>query len=146
MSSSLIILSVSSGILFLATLKILHLWYLARASVHWPSVEGVISESTLQERGRGRDPSPAYAKIRFTYTVNGSDFCSRWKSFTLYAGDDAAFVLDHPRGKNVQVFYNPHNPKEAVLQTGEAYTNWLAALCLFASTLLCIVFLIRELH
>ena len=105
----------------------------ARASSEWPSVEGRILSSELdfwQERNRdtGRSTTVYVANVEYGYRVNGKRHMSRRVAFggrgsTASAkGYDKsavqAVVERYPTGKAVDVYHDPHDPAQAVLEPG----------------------------
>jgi hypothetical protein len=93
---------------------------LARRSQSWPTVEGRLMTSHVTTHGL------AFYKLTVTYhyTVDGSSYCSSRIAF----GSDLLFGLSAaqhavescPVGGAVTVYYNPRNPRQAVLEPGRA--------------------------
>ena len=85
-----------------------------RRSLDWPSVEGVITESSHNSQTLLPD-------ISFSYTIAGSQL----QSSILFAGDispseefSQSYIKNFPVGKEVQVYYEPDNPSQVTLEPG----------------------------
>ena len=101
----------------------------ARASRSWPTVEGKISTSYVEERRRtgGRD-SPSYlvyiVHIRYSYEVDGKTYSSDrihfFRGRRQYRVKDTAegLVDRYSLGKQVTVYHHPDEPEIAVLEAG----------------------------
>ena len=99
----------------------------ARQSESWPSVEGEIAHSAVlyQTDARATDYRSAYkADISYRYKVNGRSYSSSNISHldfsTSSTGRAQSIVQQYPDKSTVQVYYNPSNPSEAVLEPGSA--------------------------
>ncbi|RCK72143.1 MAG: hypothetical protein ANABAC_2124 [Anaerolineae bacterium] len=97
----------------------------AAASQNWPSVPAQINLAEVRERSSLDDEGDVrrtyYAHVEYSYQVGG----------VTYQGDKIAFgarkeysspkkpreeIARYPVGAQVRVYYNPENPKEAVLE------------------------------
>lgn len=119
---------------FLAILgAILCLWggisiALQYPSCQWPSTEGKIISQYYREfpYDLKHRVTKAQLEIRYAYTVAGityeSDRFSLWQSIYQDPNDVVrAFADQHRKGTPITVYYEPGNPKKAVLLTGP---NW----------------------
>ena len=104
---------------------------LARASQRWPSVPGkVISTNVIYQAPMNTDmDSSSRASYRpvieYAYAVNGVSYRANHRVF----GDESvvygtfsrakAIVDDYPPERGVQVYYDPEDPKNAVLEPGK---------------------------
>ena len=97
----------------------------AQQSRLWPSTEGEIAHAaTLYETSRslsGGVSATYKADIVYRYQVNGKDYSS--STITLLdvssaAGQAQSIVDRYPDKSKVQVFYNPDDPSDAVLEPG----------------------------
>jgi hypothetical protein len=107
-----------------------------RASLNWPSTQGHIAKSMVENRLTSgyRGTSTIFeAQIEYRYTIAG---IGRWSKIisigtTLGWGIEKfaeRLVAKYPVGKVVDVFYNPENPNEAVLIRGTTFGTYLAIL------------------
>jgi hypothetical protein len=97
----------------------------AQQSRLWPSTEGEISHAaTLYETSRSPSGglSATYkADIAYRYQVNGKDYSSSTISLldvSSTAGQAQSIVDRYPDKSKVQVFYNPDDPSDSVLEPG----------------------------
>ena len=107
-------------------LFILYLYFYIKSkqSLQWYNVKGTVLKSELDESCMGSGEPVTYkAKIEYSYTVAEKTYYSE----RIFYGDflrhnlpfrSGKFVEKYKEGDVVNVFYNPHNPKEAVLQQG----------------------------
>lgn len=102
----------------------------ANASTAWPSVTGVVTISELgKHRGDDRNDSTTYsADISYDYIVNDRDYVNGAVTFGSVQTSDpslARLVLKrYPVGREVAVYYNPANPRDAVLEPGLHSATW----------------------
>jgi hypothetical protein len=95
----------------------------ADATARWPSVPGQIVTSevstALVKTGPVRRVSPV-AKIRYAYTVRGQRYeCDGLRVIPMLhsrpEGTPEELVARYPAGKNVAVYYDPADPRDALL-------------------------------
>lgn len=93
------------------------------ATAHWPAVTGHVEISELStatvKTGPVRRTTPI-AKIRYAYSVNGQRLeCDGLRVVPMLhtnpEGTPEEIVARYPVGKSVKVFYDPNNPKDALL-------------------------------
>ena len=85
----------------------------------WKKTEGEIIRSEIKKNEKIVAYDYYYPIIEYKYNVNGKDFISNKIFLTDIASDYKTIkkIVDkYPIGKKVKVFYNPFNPKEAVLK------------------------------
>ncbi len=127
------------------------IWWRARRSMGWPSVMGVVEETWVRVSESRYDTDDGsffstemfHPEIRYRYWVDGRTYEGQW----IYSGgqtgvadrDEAEKVLaPYAAGRQVQVFYNPRNPSEALLQPGKV--DGLGAMVLIALLFLAMAF------
>lgn len=137
-ASLLAAILVAAGIAWLAWgIRILHL---SKSSKHWPVTQGTIIENSV---GRIVVPSTpcwyaeSYPILAFRYTADGGEYVSR--RVVLFPGDlrvcddpladppyraTVDFCARYPLNSAVDVHYNPHAPRNAVLITGALSRSW----------------------
>lgn len=100
----------------------------ARACKTWPSVEGVVLESRLD------DAHLEFMKpvLRYRYAVAGQSHVGFRVAFAGYGISRDAMsrlIAPYPAGATVQVFYDPAKPSRAVLNAdGKSdWAYWLVA-------------------
>jgi hypothetical protein len=111
---------VFAGILILATVvKLREVWH-AR---HWLTASGRVISSKVESRRRtGVGDTAAtlgnFAAVSYEYKVGGRHYTGKRISIGEQAADvGVEIVLDrYPKGAAVDVFYNPANPQQAVLE------------------------------
>lgn len=105
-------------------------------SAHWPIAQGVVENSTV-ERYKGSSGSPRRTgnrkptygvRIDYRYQVNGVEYSSNRYSISSTSSQDQEkylkIVEEYPRGKQIDVYYNPESPERAVLIPGSTSANW----------------------
>ena len=92
-------------------------------SQRWPNVDGQIVTSEVLHQtsssSHGVSSTTSEPHVEYTYSVNGQTYQGRHIDFglTISNSSDAKKVVRHyPVGAIRKVFYNPHNPSEAVLE------------------------------
>ena len=108
----------------------------ARASASWPSVKGVITSSRVATRRSRHKDSRGYTRTRTTYfpsisykyTVGGKNFSGTKRAFGESSSSNrawAAGVVSHYYpGSEVEVYYNPDDPADAVLEPGVTMSSY----------------------
>lgn len=104
--------------------------YLAAAaeeSLHWPSVEGLVTRSKLEtyrkKVGAERNQVRYRVDVAYEYIVGDERYENdvvRFDQDNLSQTDKERLVSAHPVGRQVEVFYNPSNPGQSVLVRGSA--------------------------
>ena len=107
----------------------------AYKSRSWPSTQGKITSSYIKKQvnkksSPNRTTTSFSAKVRFRYTVGGTTYSGDRICFGgTYSGGKRSLakkVADsYLKGKKVTVYYDPENPKEAVLKTGFRWTTFM---------------------
>lgn len=95
----------------------------AKASESWPSVQGIVSHSEIQQSTR--DETIMYAAvIKYEFTVDSISYLgnrislSSENSKTSSAREVKKVLQKYPLGERVKVFYDPELPENSVLETG----------------------------
>ena len=98
---------------------------------HWPTASGIIRHSGIHLKEL-MNSSRYYATIPYDYQVDGVWYSSTRVSFGDFwnmgnGSMKATRILScYPEGKKVTVFYDPADPKVAVLETGLTERTWTA--------------------
>ena len=86
---------------------------------NYPTTKGVITHSEVTGHGgRHSNYSPS---LQYKYAVAGKTYSgNRYRFGDVYAVEGKAhqIIAEHPVGKQVQVYYNPDDPADALLQPG----------------------------
>jgi hypothetical protein len=96
----------------------------------WPSTMGTVMMSTIEQRS-SEDGYTDYPVVQYSYQVGGQSF----QGMKLAPGPDVGgtgarkVIAKYPSGAQVMVFYNPHNPSDAVLER-KAPAQWIMWLLL----------------
>lgn len=113
-----IALTLLLGGLFLVAPRV----YVGLYSESWPQVPGVIIESGAVFSGYDDSGAPTFvSKIVYRYTVDKREYrCDILEALQLVLSREQVdrIALSYPPGKEVAVFYDPRNPRNAVLVPG----------------------------
>lgn len=112
----------------------------AAAATHWPTVEGVVTESGIQTCGRAnmrRIPA-----VRYRYTVASQNYEGTRIQFGndgCYDEQDAQRLVDrdYPKGYPVVVHFNPEAPEESSLKASRVGDS-LVLVAIWALIMCCI--------
>jgi uncharacterized protein DUF3592 len=129
----LVLLLVVSPFLLIA-LYFFYIWVRdrrhARATRSWPVTTGRVMTSGIKSHQSYSSSSHTHttvydAQVVYEYMVNGARYQSSQISVgtgysTSMVGEVQNKAAQYPMGAPVQVFYNPANPQEAVLEHGTA--------------------------
>ncbi|GGA24865.1 hypothetical protein GCM10010981_11690 [Dyella nitratireducens] len=93
----------------------------------WPTTEGEVAHSAIlyqTDTSATTDNATTYkADVVYRYKVHGKSYTSSKISFLDLAattGRAASIVSRYPDNSVVQVYYNPTDPAESVLEPGDA--------------------------
>jgi hypothetical protein len=95
----------------------------AKQSLSWPSIQGVISKNRIREYTNDDTNSISYEPIVTysfivgdkTYTSNHISSNAPWGYAFGTMADAEQFIRQYPIGKQLKVYYNPDNPRRALL-------------------------------
>jgi len=99
-------------------------WRQVGGSRHWPSTTGrVLAASVEASRRVGRSGVSFYPAVMYEYYVDGQRYVGNRISFGTRMGTGVRSWVEsqverYPAGSEVEVFYNPTNPADAVLEHG----------------------------
>jgi len=107
----------------------------ARASAGWASTEAAVRSSEVAKKrhtswtGRRRRTSIVYSpRVRYEYVVDGRTYTCDCVSFGDHSSSDAAraqkVVNRYPKGTKVTAYYDPEDPRLAVLETGTSWSTY----------------------
>jgi hypothetical protein len=95
------------------------------ASKTWPTANGVIIQSEIEEHTRTSSDDPekeetfiSTPKIVYEYRVDGNRFKGTQIALSSPSGNPQQLVARYPKGKSLPVYYNPDKPQQAVLVPG----------------------------
>ena len=100
--------------------EIVHTQNRENATLTWPTVPGEITASKVKKRHDSENGTVEYPHISYTYEVNGK----KHHSSNIMAGGELggmnveSTLARYPLGLKVTVYYDPQNPKDAVLEPG----------------------------
>jgi hypothetical protein len=107
----------------------------SRASTHWPTTMGTIVSTDVKEQQPldsldGYHRSDYLPVVEYSYSVNEKKFTNGHRTFNddvvVYGSTEKAqaAIEKYSVGKTVQVYYDPTNPGDAVLEPGKAGPSW----------------------
>ena len=105
----------------------------------WPSVSGTVVKSVVETHASYKNTTYTPV-VKYSYEVAGKAFTSNHVAPGGVVGGSLAesLVARFPLGAQVEVFYNPQNPKDAVLEKkSESQTILWVALIVTTITLCC---------
>jgi hypothetical protein len=101
-------------------------------SENWPIADGMIIKSEIErealdtkENNETTTEVKLFPKIVYKYQVNGKKYEYTKVFFSPSPGPANQIVSRYPKGKIVQVYYNPGKPNQAVLVPGNASFNYV---------------------
>lgn len=99
----------------------------AAASLAWPSTQGAVTSSMLTSFSSEDSATSYQPKVEYGYTAAGKAYTGKRIAFgAAGSGNGAAeqkVVLKYAIGSAVEVFYNPDDPSDAVLERDAAASN-----------------------
>jgi Protein of unknown function (DUF3592) len=105
-------------------------WY-AHRSVSWPTVEGRVTHSAVQEGGGVRGGPSYFPDVRYVYTVRGHEYAAARVAFGQEGSgrepEATALAARFPVGRAVAVRYDPADPAIATLLSGTINSLHLVA-------------------
>lgn len=129
----------------------------AKESVAWPVAEGRIHHSKIIETvkrrtsgQKGQANSKSYhAKVEYEYIVSETKYSSNQISFGKTGSNKPEYarqlVNQYPKGKIVDVYYDPEDPETAVLVPGKSLASYAQLLVGVILTIIsCLLFFRRN--
>ena len=107
---------------FVLFFDIVHLTMIVKTCWSWtyPSVAGTITQSEVVQANDSDGPFSSRPRLKYNYLVNGQNFVGDRLSYLgtglLDSLSARRLVQERPVGQEVDVFYNPHRPDDAVLE------------------------------
>lgn len=99
--------------------------------IGWPSTKGKIDSIDMQYFTVGKDPAWT-PKVQYSYEVKGVPYSSDRLAFQAPIGipgwESGKYSEKYEKGKEISVFYDPKNPKEAYLENNPSLTIGIAHL------------------
>lgn len=100
-----------------------------RRSRNWPTVPGIVMDSQVTSYYDDEGDRMYGVAIMYRYEVDGLEFTSARRTFGEFnssnQGRAQRIVAQYLTGSNVQVYYDPDDPSEAVLEPGTNATSIL---------------------
>ncbi|GAB4356205.1 MAG: hypothetical protein Fur0042_25530 [Cyanophyceae cyanobacterium] len=105
----------------------------AQDSTHWPTAQGKIMVSTIEERRQtGRrnqlNTSSYYPQVRYRFFIDRQRFEGDRIAYGDYGSSDRGhaerITRRYPQGKTVTVHYRPGQPQDALLEPGIQTQTW----------------------
>ena len=110
----------------------------------WPVVRGKIRTSGLEEfraapeEGRAYGTTKFQSKVSYVYRYNNIDYTSSQASYDGQVTSTSRWMMErvakkYPNGKIVDVYVNPENPSQGVLEprTSGVWILWLSAIAIW---------------
>jgi hypothetical protein len=112
------VLSLMAGVVLLLVVRLPR----AIASLNWPATQGIVIASKVEASGFSTDESRV-PSVSYRYSVNGKEYVSSAIEVVVVGNgntDSSArqVVERYPRGKQVEVHYDPGDPARAYLEPG----------------------------
>jgi hypothetical protein len=98
------------------------------ASKNWPNVRGIVKESSVEEKSESEGGVIYRPKIIYSYRVDDCDYESDRSFSWIRSGwrkRVANIVERYPQGSDVEVYFNPDNPSQAVLERGITPSSYI---------------------
>ncbi|HNN13413.1 MAG TPA: DUF3592 domain-containing protein [Anaerolineales bacterium] len=111
------------------------------AAQGWSATQGLVLRSEVKVRQSLNDDS-TFPYVRYSYEVAGKTYHSdqiipggEISDLTTYK-----VVQRYPAGAQVTVYYDPHDPRKAVLERSSKFSNNTWLFIIVANIMLCILF------
>lgn len=96
----------------------------AAECLNWPTASGRITRSVVERSESSDEDGTSYSytpKIEYVYNISGQDYTSKQVVFGGFSSTGSSkkpqlVVNKYPLNGSVNVYYNPANPHEAVLE------------------------------
>lgn len=103
------------------------------AAKRFVATRGVVIASRVKTHPGDGDSGPTYeAKVKYSYEVRGHQYTSRRYAYAMPSSSDPSqaerIVADYPPGKTIDLWYDPQDPGESVLQLRTPILNYFMLL------------------
>lgn len=105
---------------FLLLRDTIHTQNREKTTLTWSTTEGTITTSKVRKQHDTENGNVSYPRVTYTYEVDGK----KHHSSNIMAGGEIGGInvestlARYPLGLKVTVYYDPQNPKDAVLEPG----------------------------
>jgi hypothetical protein len=100
----------------------------AKASIAWPTAEGVVKQSSVEYHSSDKGGGTYHAEVMYDFVVKGTTFSGNRVAFGDYGSSNPShargIVNRYPQGKAVTVHHMPGNPEDSVLEPGVQAQAW----------------------
>lgn len=115
---------------------------LGRASFNWPSTHGIVIDShVVKSRStKSGGGTSYYPQVKYRFEVDGNEYeVDVWTYHALEMSKKIAEEIceRYSKGREVMVYYDPENPRHAVLKPGVNTGNYF--ICFVITILLAVV-------
>ena len=96
-------------------------------TLNWPVTKGIVISAGVKSYHSSKGSSKSGPDIRYSYRIDTTEFISDRYSSTVARGSGfwaKEIVGRHPVDSEINVYYNPNKPKEAVLDRGLQSDDW----------------------
>ena len=119
----------------------------AMRSLSWPAIEGVILSSEIHEECCGEYTEGWWPEVSYGYSISGTEYVSDKVEIVDVGDSNTAYfarqvILRYPVGNQVMVYYNPAEPRMAVLEPGIPDNHYMFFLILAMIDLAAILLLL----
>ena len=108
--------------LFVGLAGLRNVW-IGLISPSWPRAQGLVIAADVRRRGVRAQRNYAYEQ--YAYNVGGVPYDGSRVSTDLFFVDYRAVLSRYRVNQPVQVYYNPNNPRDALLEPGSLEGIWL---------------------
>ena len=119
----------------------------ARASLSWPTSEGIVTRSEVEQRSDNEGGRTYRPSIRYDYIVNGKQYTGNKYCFGVNCSSESQrakkIVVEYHVGSTVKVYYSPSLPEKSVLVPGPNNSIYFVILSSILFSLIPFAFLIR---
>lgn len=98
-------------------------------SENWTATTAIVEQARTIKTPSGDSKTRNTYKFKYRYWVEGKTYLSKRNSYKA-GGGDVAWIVDRvQKGDSIQVFYNPLNPSEVVVEKGYSLLQvvWILA-------------------
>lgn len=114
----------------------------------WSKTSGIITyfgiEKDTRVLSKGQPVTDLYANISYNYSVNNIIYSSNRVSFTKTSGTYQTFLDKYSINKTIDVYYNPINPKDAVLEINYKWYDFVVPFVGVLFILLGLIVLVKK--
>lgn len=112
---------------------------------YWKKIRGTVTSASIAFRRRNITQKDFYTVVEYSYFIDGKEYSNDKIRLTLFSGPSLEYPLNtYKVGQHVDVYYNPQNPSQSVLELMKKQDSYILPLLSIALVVVAGVLLVMK--